>query len=144
MFYYGFAEYARKIYRQFWQGFLHKVHRKKKRLEAMTKDNRGIVKLLFFMKIIMGKKRSVQADERRRKNGKSLVVPKLNHNFRSSTRDYYSKVRNKRTCSQLYKVVNKNSPNYHMKLIEVIRSYLRLFEIGFKSWISYIYIYLVL
>ena len=79
----------------------------KKRLEAMTKDNRVIVELLFFMKIIMGKKRSVQADERRRKNGKSLVVPKLNHNFRSSTRDYYSKVRNKRTCSQLYKVVNK-------------------------------------
>ena len=24
-----FAEFARKIYRQFWQGFLHKVHRKK-------------------------------------------------------------------------------------------------------------------
>ena len=59
----------------------------------------------------MGKKRSVQADERRRKNGKSLVVPKLNHNFRSSTRDYYSKVHNKRTCSQLKKKsLVKNSP----------------------------------
>ena len=95
----------------------------KKRLEAMTKDNRVIVKLLFFMKIIMGKKRSVQADERRRKNGKSLVVPKLNHNFRSSTREYYSKVQNKRTCSQLYKVVNKKISK------KTIWGCLRLFEV---------------